>query len=70
MKEDICKKIVEVVRKSDRVMGMVLVFDKEVIRVIYGMLPRLEDQGARKINSIMSGICKTLVKYLFLCHNG
>ena len=34
MKEELCEKVVEVRRKSDRVMAMVLVFEEEVIRVI------------------------------------
>ena len=34
-KEKLCKKVVEVRRKSDRMMAMVLVFEVEVIRVLY-----------------------------------
>ena len=35
MKEELCVKVVEVRRKSDRVIAIVLVFEKEVLRVIY-----------------------------------
>ena len=34
VKKELCEKVIEVRRKSDRVMAMVLVFEKEVIRVI------------------------------------
>ena len=45
----------EVWRKSDRVMVLVVVFEEEAIRVICAyVLPRLEDQSARKINFIMT----------------
>ena len=69
MKEELCEKV-EVRGKSDRVMAMVLAFEEEVIRVNVHMLPRLEDQSARKIIFIMiwqvSRICKTLVKWFLI----
>ena len=34
VKKELCEKVVEVRRKSDRVMAMVLVFEEEVIEVI------------------------------------
>ena len=34
MKEELCEKVVEVRRKSDRVIAMVLIFKEEVITVI------------------------------------
>ena len=34
VKEELCKKVVEVRRKSDRIMAMMLVFEEEVMRVI------------------------------------
>ena len=40
-KENIWVKVVEVRRKSDRVMTIVLVFEKEVIRVIYAYAPQM-----------------------------
>ena len=33
LKEELCEKVVEVRRKSERLMAMALVFEKEVIRV-------------------------------------
>ena len=64
--KELCEKAVEIRRKSDRVMAVVLAFEEEVTRVICAYAPRLEDQSARKINAIMtqqvSGICKALVK--------
>ena len=66
VKEELCQKVVEVGRKSDKVMSVVLVFEKEVMRVIVHMGPKQEDQTVRKVNCIMklhvSGVFKTLVK--------
>ena len=42
VKENIWVKVVEVRGKSDRVMAIVLVFEKEVIRVIYAYASRME----------------------------
>ena len=42
VKEELCEKVVEVRRKSDRVMAMVLVFEGEVIRVICAYAPQVE----------------------------
>ena len=73
MKEELREKVIEVRRKSDRVMAMVLVFEEEAIRVICAYAPqvgRSDHQSARKINSIMtwqvSEICKTLVKWFLV----
>ena len=41
MKEELCDNVVEVRRKSDRVMAMVLAFEEEVIRVICGYGPQV-----------------------------
>ena len=69
-KEELCEKVVEVRRKSDRVMAMMLVFEEEVIRVICAYATRLEDQSARKINFVttwqVSGIYKTLMKWFLV----
>ena len=69
-KEKLCEKIVEVRRKSDRVMEMVFVFEKEVMRVIYAYGPWKKDHTIRRINFIMkchvSGICNTLVKWYLI----
>ena len=66
MKEELCEKFVEVQRKSDRVMAMVLAFEELYVCVF----PRLEDQSAIKINFIMtwqvSEICKALVKWFLV----
>ena len=40
VKEELCEKVVEVRRKSDRVMSMVIVFKEEVMRVICGYAPQ------------------------------
>ena len=49
MKEELCGKVVEVRRKNDRIMTMVLVFEEEVMRVIsaYGAQCRWEEQIAK-----------------------
>ena len=66
MKEELCKKVVEVRRKSDRVMEMVLVFEEEVIRVICAYAPQVGRSQCQKDRFLMiwqvSGICKILVK--------
>ena len=41
MEEEFCEKVVEVERKMDRVMAMVLAFEKEVIRVICAYAPKV-----------------------------
>ena len=41
VKENIWMKVVEVRGKSDRVTAIVLVFEKEVIRVIYAYAPQM-----------------------------
>ena len=48
MKEELCEKVVEVWRKSDRVMAMVLVFEKEVVRVICAYAPQLGRSKCKK----------------------
>ena len=40
MKEEISKKVVEVKRKSDRVMAIVLTLGREVMRIIFGYGPQ------------------------------
>ena len=54
MKEQLCEKVAEVWRKSDRVMAVVLLFEEKVTRVICAYRPRLEDQSATKIHFIMT----------------
>ena len=67
MKVELCEKVVEVWRKSDRVVAMMLVFEGKLLYV--HMLPRLVDQSARKINFIItwqvSEIYKALVKWVW-----
>ena len=41
VKERLCEKVVEVRRKSDKVMAIGLVFDEEVIRVICAYAPQV-----------------------------
>ena len=68
--EELCEKVVEVRRKNDTVMAMVLVFEEKVIRAICAYAPqdrRLEcekDQFSRIMIWQVSGICKTLVKWM------
>ena len=40
MKEELCKKVVEVRRVSDRVKVVVLVFEEDVMRLICGFAPQ------------------------------
>ena len=40
VKEELCEKVIEVRRRSDRVMAVVLVFEEEVVRVICGYGPQ------------------------------
>ena len=66
MKAELCEKVIDVQRKSERVITMVLVFDKVVNKNHMCVCAPGEDQTARKINFILkwlvSGICKALVK--------
>ena len=48
MKEKLCEKIVEVQRKSDRVMAKVLVFEEEVISVICAYAPQMRRSDCEK----------------------
>ena len=48
VKEELCEKVVEVRRKSDRVMAIVLVFEEEVVRVICGYGPQSGRTSAEK----------------------
>ena len=48
MIEELCKKIVEVWRKSDRVMPMVLPFEEEVSRVICAFAPQVGKSECEK----------------------
>ena len=48
MKEELCKKVVDVQRKSDRVLAMVLVFEEEVIRVICAYAPQVGRSECKK----------------------
>ena len=41
VKEELCEKVVEVQRKSDRMMAIVLVFEEKVMRVICAYTPRV-----------------------------
>ena len=41
VKKELCKKVIEVRRKSDRVMTMVLAFVEEVMRVICAYAPQV-----------------------------
>ena len=41
MKEELCEKVVEVQRKSDRVMAIMLIFEEEVVRVVYAYAPQV-----------------------------
>ena len=69
MKEELCKNIVEVQRKNDRVMAMMLVFEQEVIRVICAYAPqvgRSESEKDQFCNDMASWIRKTLVKWLLV----
>ena len=67
MKEELCKKVIEDRRKSDRVMAMVLAFEEEVIRVICAYVPQVGRSECQKNQhyTVMTwqvcGICKTLV---------
>ena len=40
MQEELCEKIVEVRRRSDRVMVMVLAFKEEIVRVVSAYVPK------------------------------
>ena len=48
MKEVLCEKVVEVRRKSDRVMAMALAFEEEVIRVICAYTPQVGKSECEK----------------------
>ena len=67
MKEKLWEKVVEVRRKSDRVMAIVLVLRKK-LRVVCAYAPQVgrseceEDQFYCKMTRQVSGVCKTLVK--------
>ena len=42
VKEELCEKVIEVRRKSGRLMAMVLVFEEKVIRVICAYAPQVK----------------------------
>ena len=48
VKEELCEKVVEVRRRSDRVMSIVMVFEEEVLRVICGYGPQSGRTNAEK----------------------
>ena len=48
MKEELCEKVVEVRRKNDRVMAMVLDFEEEVIRDICAYPPQVGKSECEK----------------------
>ena len=48
VKKELCEKVVEVRRKSEKVMAMVLVFEEEVIRVIYAYAPQVGRSECKK----------------------
>ena len=66
MKEEISGNVVEVKRKSDRVMAIVLTLGREVMRIICAYGPQSEDQMQRKFIFIVkwevSGTWEVLVK--------
>ena len=66
MKEEISGNVVEVRRKSDRVMAIVPTLGREVMRVICVMGPKVEDQMQRKFMFMMkwevNGTWEVLVK--------
>ena len=66
VKEELCEKVVEVRRKSDRMMVMVLVFEKQVIGVICAQasqVGRSECEKDQFYNDMANdGIFKTQVK--------
>ena len=48
MKKELCNQVLEVRRKSDKVMAMVLVFEEKVIRVICAYAPQVERSECEK----------------------
>ena len=48
MKKELCEKLEEVQRKSDRVMAMVLAFEKEVTRIIWAYASQVGRSGCKK----------------------
>ena len=48
VKEKLCKKVVEVQRKSDRLMTMMLVFEEEDIKVILACAPQVGRSECKK----------------------
>ena len=48
MKEELCEKVVEVRRKSDRVMTVVMALEEEVVRIICVYGPQSGRTGAEK----------------------
>ena len=48
VKKELCEKVVEVRKKSEKVMAMVLVFEEEVIRVIYAYAPQVGRSECKK----------------------
>ena len=71
MKEKLCKKVVEIGRKSDRVMALVLVFGKEVTRVMCVSAPQVGRSECEKdqfyIGMASKWDWKTLVKWFLVC---
>ena len=45
VKEELCEKVVEVRRKSDRVMTVVMALEEEVVKIICMYGPQLEDKA-------------------------
>ena len=43
VKEEFCEKMVEIRRMSDRVMAVVLVFERDVLRLIVWYSPKVEE---------------------------
>ena len=48
MKEELCEKVIEVQRKSDRVMAMVLAFEEEIIIVLCAYAPQVGRSECKK----------------------
>ena len=70
VKEELCKKVVDVQRKSDRMMAMVLVFEENVIEIICAYFSQVGRSECEKDQFVItwqvSGICKTLVKWFLV----
>ena len=69
MKEETSRNVVEVRRKSDKVMVIVLISGREVMQIICGYGPqsgRPDTEKVRFYDEVTSGTLEVLVKSLFL----